>query len=179
MPDGIEAQTAQAIDNIRVVLEAAGATLGDAVKVTAHPSDLADFAAYDAVYRGIFAEPRPVRTMVGSTLIGIAVEIDAVEYVRTRGRVVKGIHLDKVHKSYGASVRAVNGVTLDVQPGEFIVLVGPCGCGKSTTATNDRRTGRRFTSGSISVGDQRSSPSRPATTATSPWCFRTMPYTRT
>ena len=81
VPDGIEAQTAQAIDNIRAVLEAAGATLGDVVKVTAHLADVADFAAYDAVYRGMFAEPRPVRTTVGSTLIGIAVEIDAVAYV--------------------------------------------------------------------------------------------------
>jgi reactive intermediate/imine deaminase len=81
VPEGIEAQTAQSIDNIRAILEAAGATLGDVVKVTTHLADVADFAAYDAVYRGMFPTPRPVRTTVGSTLIGIAVEIDVVAYV--------------------------------------------------------------------------------------------------
>ncbi|WP_299359697.1 sn-glycerol-3-phosphate ABC transporter ATP-binding protein UgpC [uncultured Paracoccus sp.] len=43
-----------------------------------------------------------------------------------------GISLDKVGKVYSGNTRAVAGVDLDVQDGEFIVLVGPSGCGKST-----------------------------------------------
>ncbi len=43
---------------------------------------------------------------------------------------VKIEHLDKI---YDGGVQAVWDFNLDVQPGEFIVLVGPSGCGKSTT----------------------------------------------
>ena len=39
-------------------------------------------------------------------------------------------HLDKV---YDNKVQAVFDFNLDIQDGEFIVLVGPSGCGKSTT----------------------------------------------
>ena len=42
-----------------------------------------------------------------------------------------GVDLLQVHKRYG-DVHVVHGVTLSVEPGEFLVLVGPSGCGKST-----------------------------------------------
>jgi multiple sugar transport system ATP-binding protein len=43
-----------------------------------------------------------------------------------------GLRLQNVTKRFKGGVVAVNDVTLDVEPGEFIVLVGPSGCGKST-----------------------------------------------
>ena len=43
------------------------------------------------------------------------------------------LELDNVHKHYG-SVRALDGVSLSVMPGETLGIVGESGCGKSTAA---------------------------------------------
>ncbi len=42
------------------------------------------------------------------------------------------IQLKQLAKTYAGDVHAVKGIDLDIQDGEFIVLVGPSGCGKST-----------------------------------------------
>jgi multiple sugar transport system ATP-binding protein len=42
-----------------------------------------------------------------------------------------GVTIDKVRRSYGA-LTVLKDVSLDVEPGEFAVLLGPSGCGKST-----------------------------------------------
>ena len=77
----IEEQTARVLENIRAILEAGGATLADVVKVGAHLSDLALFERYNKVYATYFPDPKPTRTTVGSQLMGILVEIDAIAYV--------------------------------------------------------------------------------------------------
>ena len=41
------------------------------------------------------------------------------------------VQFSKVHKSYGSTV-VLEDITIDVNDGEFLVLVGPSGCGKST-----------------------------------------------
>ena len=76
--DTIEEQTELTIDNLSAVLEAAGTSLDHAVKATVHLQDLGDFAAFNRVYERRFGDPKPVRTTVGSNLLGIMVEIDLV-----------------------------------------------------------------------------------------------------
>ncbi len=78
VPEGVEAQTEAVIRNVERALAVAGLDLSHVVKVTAHLADLADFAAYNAVYERVFPAPYPVRTTVGSHLAGILVEIDVV-----------------------------------------------------------------------------------------------------
>src|SRR3954469_5607589 len=42
------------------------------------------------------------------------------------------IDMKNIVKTYGDGFKAVNDVSIDVQDGEFMILVGPSGCGKST-----------------------------------------------
>lgn len=79
--DTVEEQTVRVLENIRAILEAGGASMADVVKVTAHLSDLANFERYNKVYASYFPDPKPTRTTVGSQLLGILVEIDAIAYV--------------------------------------------------------------------------------------------------
>lgn len=84
VPDGVGAQTAQVLANVRATLAARGLDLSDVVKVTTHLQHLKrDFAEYDSVYAQQFTEPYPVRTTVGSDLFDILVEIDVVARLRS------------------------------------------------------------------------------------------------
>ncbi|MGV1046981.1 MAG: RidA family protein [Solirubrobacterales bacterium] len=75
----VEEQTALTIDNLESVLAAAGATLGDVVKATAHLHDIGTFDEFDATYRRRMPAPLPARTTVASGLgPGILVEIDVI-----------------------------------------------------------------------------------------------------
>jgi 2-iminobutanoate/2-iminopropanoate deaminase len=77
----IEEQTTRTLENIKAILEAAGASMADVVKVSAHLSDLSLFDRYNKVYSTYFPDPKPTRTTVGSQLLGIMVEIDAIAYI--------------------------------------------------------------------------------------------------
>lgn len=78
VPETIEAQTKQVIVNIENILKAAGASLADVTKVTAHLASLEDVDIYNAVYEQMFPKPYPVRTTVSSGLDNILVEIDVI-----------------------------------------------------------------------------------------------------
>ena len=62
------------------------------------------------------------------------------------------VSLNNVEKFYGA-IKAVHGINLDIQEGEFVVLVGPSGCGKSTTLRMIAGL-EDISGGTISIGDR-------------------------
>jgi 2-iminobutanoate/2-iminopropanoate deaminase len=78
IPGGVEAQSEQVLKNLAAVLDAAGSSPADVVKVTAHLADLGDFATFNEVYTRFFSPPYPARTTVGSELRGILVEVDVI-----------------------------------------------------------------------------------------------------
>src|SRR4029450_9761002 len=63
------------------------------------------------------------------------------------------IILDHVEKASPGGVRALDGLSLDIQDGEFMVLVGPSGCGKSTALRSIAGL-EEITAGTISIGDR-------------------------
>ena len=76
---GIEAQTAQALENIKNILESVDLSLNDVVKTSVFLSDISDFQAFNRVYRKYFEIDPPARTTVQSNLMdGVFVEIDAI-----------------------------------------------------------------------------------------------------
>jgi len=79
-------QTRRTLDNVRAILKAAGADMGDVVKSTVHLLDIGMFDDFNKVYITYFGDPKPARTTVQSTLWGgILVEIDVVAYKPTAG----------------------------------------------------------------------------------------------
>lgn len=62
LPEGIEAQTRQALANVGALLEAAGMTYANVVKTTVLLADINDFAAVNALYAEVFPEPYPARS---------------------------------------------------------------------------------------------------------------------
>lgn len=79
LPDGVEAQTEQALRNVERLLSEHGCALRDVVSCLVHLRDLADLDAYNAAYARHFDEPRPVRTTVEAGLIGgMLVEITVI-----------------------------------------------------------------------------------------------------
>jgi 2-iminobutanoate/2-iminopropanoate deaminase len=64
LASGIEAQTEQALANVRDVLERAGTTMADVVSVRVYLVDHDDYHRYESVYQRFFPENPPVRVSV-------------------------------------------------------------------------------------------------------------------
>ena len=62
---GFEAEVRQAISNIRAVLEQAGCSLGDVVRVNVSLADINKFAEMDRIFREYFTVPYPTRNTIG------------------------------------------------------------------------------------------------------------------
>lgn len=81
---GVDAETRQALDNLKVVLEAANSCLENVVKTTVFLRDMADFSRMNAIYAEYFVSDCPARSAVQVAALpkGAAVEIEAIALVK-------------------------------------------------------------------------------------------------
>ncbi|MBI4928542.1 MAG: RidA family protein [Anaerolineae bacterium] len=77
---GVEAETRQALTNLKNLLEAAGTNLDNVMKTTVFLRDINDFAKMNAVYAEFFVVNPPARSAVQVAALprAAAVEIEAV-----------------------------------------------------------------------------------------------------
>jgi 2-iminobutanoate/2-iminopropanoate deaminase len=78
MPDAFEDQVRQTLRNVQTILEAAGSSLDDVIKVNVFVTDLTRFQEFNEVYGEFFRHDPPARTTVGASLLGFLVEIDCI-----------------------------------------------------------------------------------------------------
>lgn len=80
MPEGIEAQTRRALDNVKGLLESQGLTFKNVVKTTVFLDDINDFATMNGIYAEYFEEPYPARSAVevGKLPKGALLEVEVI-----------------------------------------------------------------------------------------------------
>ncbi len=80
IPEGIKAQTAQAMANVKAILAEAGLTVDNVVKTTVFLADMGDFAVMNEVYAENFTAPYPARSAVAVKDLpkGVMVEIEVI-----------------------------------------------------------------------------------------------------
>lgn len=64
LPEGIEAQSKQSLENLKAILAAEGLAFSDVVKTTVFLKDMNDFAAMNAIYAAYFTKDAPARACV-------------------------------------------------------------------------------------------------------------------
>ena len=77
---GIEAETRQALANLKALVEAGGSSLDKVVKTTLFLTDIADFATVNKIYAESFAADPPARSTVQVAALpgGASFEIEAI-----------------------------------------------------------------------------------------------------
>lgn len=87
LPDGIDAQARQTMDNIGAVLKGQGLDWGDVVKCTVMLDNMADWPAFNKVYVTYFADGKfPARSAFGADglALGALLELECMAYAGKR-----------------------------------------------------------------------------------------------
>ena len=81
-PGGIEPEARQALANLKHVLEANGSSLNDVVKCTVFLADIAEWPAFNNVYREFFKKPYPARSALAASGLAMnaRVEVECIAY---------------------------------------------------------------------------------------------------
>lgn len=79
IPESIEEQTERCLLNIKAILEEAGASMDDVMKITVYLTNMDDFAKMNGIYARFFKEPFPARVTVEVSRLpkNVNIEIDA------------------------------------------------------------------------------------------------------
>lgn len=80
MHEGIEAQTKQALDNVKGLLESQGLDFSHVVKTTVFLDNMDDFNTVNSIYAQYFVEPYPARSAVevGRLPKGALIEVEII-----------------------------------------------------------------------------------------------------
>lgn len=80
MPEGIEAQTKQALENVKGLLESQGLDFSHVVKTTVFLDNMDDFNTVNSIYAQYFVEPYPARSAVevGRLPKGALIEVEII-----------------------------------------------------------------------------------------------------
>ncbi|MBM0108799.1 RidA family protein [Steroidobacter sp. S1-65] len=84
---GIQPEARQTLKNVKSVLEANGASLDDVVKCTVFLADIAEWPAFNTVYREFFKKPFPARSALAASGLAMnaRVELECIAYVPQKG----------------------------------------------------------------------------------------------
>jgi 2-iminobutanoate/2-iminopropanoate deaminase len=79
---GIQEQTKQCIENLKVILEASGSSLGNVLKTTVFIKDMNDFSKVNEIYGTYFTDKQPGRSCVEVARLpkDALVEIEAIAF---------------------------------------------------------------------------------------------------
>jgi 2-iminobutanoate/2-iminopropanoate deaminase len=71
-------QAGRCLENLAAVCHAAGATLGDAIRLTVYTTEMASFSAINEVYESFFESDPPARVAIGVAALPRGAKVDAV-----------------------------------------------------------------------------------------------------
>ena len=76
----IKSATSQILNNMQIIMEAAGLKLTNIVKTTIYLKNINDFAVVNEVYAGFFSENPPARSTIEVSALpkGVPIEIEAI-----------------------------------------------------------------------------------------------------
>jgi 2-iminobutanoate/2-iminopropanoate deaminase len=80
VPGGVRAEAKQALENIRALLASHGRSTSDILKCTVMLADIADWAAFNEVWRAFLKKPFPARSALGASglALGARVEVECI-----------------------------------------------------------------------------------------------------
>jgi len=162
---GIQAETRQALDNVRAVLSRYGASMDDVVKCTVMLDDISEWGAMNEVYVQAFSSPFPARSALGADglALGARLEIECIAHVpevtayplapaglengsftaEIEGRTMhyavhgEGPPLMVVPNSWGLSLEGLRGLFGDLEAHLTVIYFDPRGMGSSGPANTD------------------------------------------